>query len=216
LFAEHTMPYLDKYKVDVPEGVSGPWAVARYTVSEADASFGRLRMVVTGCARHVPAGEYTKLTCNGGTPVMSDTPDEIRDHLDVIRRARGRVLIHGLGLGVVLRACALKAEVEHVLVIDKSPDVIALVAPHYEAMFGDKVEIREGDALTWKPEKGAFWDVVWHDIWPNICLDSLPSMHRLHRRFGRRCHWQGSWSREELELRQSREKRYERRYGRRW
>jgi hypothetical protein len=38
--------------------------------------------------------------------------------------------------------------------------------------------------------------VAWHDVWANICEDNLPLMARLHRRYGRRVNWQGSWSKE--------------------
>jgi hypothetical protein len=199
-------PWYDKYKVTVPEGVSGRWHVEHFMVDKAAEDKGRLRSVVTQCPRFVPQGDYTGLF-HGNTCVMSDTPDEIRDHFEVCWRAKGRVLIHGLGVGVVLQACARKPEVEHVLVIDNSPDVIKLVAPHYEALFGDKVTIQEGDAYTWKPEKGRRWDFVWHDIWTGICVDNLPKMHRLHRRFGRRCGWQGSWSRDQLELERQQQQR---------
>jgi hypothetical protein len=80
-------------------------------------------------------------------------------------------------------------------VIEMSPDVISLVADFYRTKFGDKAEIIEADALTWKPPKGSFYGAVWHDIWPSISADNLPEMHALHRRYGRRCDWQGSWAR---------------------
>jgi spermidine synthase len=140
---------------------------------------------------------------------MSDTPAEIRDHWTLFRNARGRVLVHGLGLGMAVRGLLLDSEVEHVLVIEKDPDVIAYIAPQLEARFGTaRWTVRQDDALTWKPEKGARWDVVWHDIWPSITSDNLDSMATLHRRFGARCDWQGSWAREECKDRARREKKH--------
>lgn len=188
----------DKYKVDVPEGTSGNWRVEHFTVSEEDARLQSLRAIVTGRGRAVPQGTYTRLMY-GSILVMSDTPDEIRDHFEIIHRAKGHVLINGLGLGVVVQAVLNKTEVGHVTVIELVPDVIALVARHYLERFNGRLEIIEADAFTWKPPKGIKYDAVWHDIWNDICLDNLPEMHKLHRKYGKRCDWQGSWSRQELE-----------------
>jgi len=125
---------------------------------------------------------------------MSDTADEIHDHFEFLHRARGRVLIHGLGLGVAVQMALLKPEVEHVLVVELEQAVIDLVAPHYLERFGrDRLEIRRGDAFDWPVPKGTRWNAAWHDIWLDLNPDNLPEMRRLHRRFGRRCDWQGSW-----------------------
>ena len=189
------MGYLDKYKISVPAGVSGQWRVEKFTVSGEDAGLERLRSMFSG-GRGVPEGDYTRLMC-GHSLIMSDTPDEIRDHLSPIRLASGHVLINGLGLGVVLQAVACKPEVKGVTVIEKSPDVISLVWPYYRAMFDDRVEVVEADAFEYKPPKGIRYGVVWHDIWGNICGDNLPEMTRLHRKYGRLADWQGSWCRYE-------------------
>lgn len=199
----------EEYKVDVPEGEKGIWKVERFEVSDADSTRSSISVMKYGRG-FVPPGTYTRLDYVKGPswngPMMSDTPDEIADHLEFIRKAQGRVLIHGLGLGMCLAAAANKREVKHVMCIEKDPDVIALVAPHWKERFGNKIEIIEEDALTWKPVKGAWWDAVWHDIWPTICLDNWPEIVKLHRRFGRRSGWQGSWCRARLELQRERER----------
>lgn len=186
-----------KYRVDVPEGVSGEWSVSRFTVSEQDAAYTRMRAALNPRerGREVPAGTYTQLR-RGRTLVMSDTPAEIMDHLDFIHAATGRVLIHGLGLGMVLKAVLAKPDVTHVDVVEISEDVIRLVAPSYA---DPRVRIRHGDALTYRWPVGFSWDAVWHDVWDNICGDNLPSMKTLHRRYGKRTRWQGSWAREQCE-----------------
>jgi len=80
-----------------------------------------------------------------------------------------------------------------VTVVEKSKDVISLVAKHY---LGDhRVTIVNADAYLYKPPKGVKYDAVWHDIWDNICGDNLPEMTRLHRKYGKRADWQGSWCR---------------------
>lgn len=195
----------ERYRVDVPEGQSGAWKVSRFAVTPKDEARDQLRAFVSQSGRAVPVGTYTRLT-RGGALVMSDTPDEVRDHLEPILKARGRVLVVGLGLGMVAQAVLRKPEVQHLTVVEKSPDVIRLVAPwlreRFEGpvvdgapLFPGRVEIVEADALTWRPPKGARWDVAWFDIWDDITSDNLGEMRTLHRRFGRFAAWKGSWAR---------------------
>jgi spermidine synthase len=87
-----------------------------------------------------------------------------------------------------------KPEVERVTVIEKSEDVIVLVAPSFSK--DNRVQIILADAFEYQPPKGVRYGAVWHDIWDTICGDNLPSMHRLHRKYGRRTEWQNSWCRE--------------------
>lgn len=199
--------------VDVPEGSSGDWKIERFEVSRGDSILSSMQGMQ---GRGVRPGTYTRLM-HGGQVIMSDTPAEYRDHMEFIRQARrrgGNVLIHGLGLGMCLEAILEDndlrnpSKVEHVLVIEKSQDVIDLVAEHYLDRWEGAVEIRKDDAFTWKPEKGQRWTAIWHDIWPTLCTDNLSEMATLHRRFGRRCDWQGSWGKEILKRQRDQEKRW--------
>ncbi len=189
-----------RFKVNVPEGESGDWCVEKFEVSEQDAKRERLRAMM-GSGRGVPAGHYTRLM-RGRQLVMSDTPDEIHDHLESWFQAKangGSVLIHGLGLGMIAIAIAELDNVTDVTVIERSADVIKLVGPMLERF--SKVTIVHADAYTWQPPKGHRYQVVWHDIWDDLCTDNLPEMTTLHRRYGRRCDWQGSWGKHFLEVR---------------
>jgi hypothetical protein len=180
-------------KVTIPEGVSGPWKITRFTVTEEQAQTTALRAMVTGGReRPVSAGTYSKLTHNGAI-VMSDTPAEMDDHRPFVRRARGNVLITGLGLGMVVGAVAAKPAVEHVTVIEASPDVVHLVADHYRS---SRVTIHLADAFDWVPPAGAHYNAVWHDIWPDMCTANLRQMTRLKRKYGRFADWQGCWGEE--------------------
>jgi spermidine synthase len=143
---------------------------------------------------------------------MSDTEAEIRDHLTIIYKAKGHVLIHGLGIGMVARTCLLKPEVASVTVVELQLDVIKLVGPWLEdiaAKANKRLTIIQGDAFTWKPPKEQKWDIVWHDVWNEICTDNLPQMSKLHRRFGKRCIWQDSWSRGLLQVYKREERKQE-------
>lgn len=199
------MSYRDLMRSEVPDGESGNCKISRYVVSEDDAKFSAMRasFSFTDGGRYVPAGEYTELLIDGAI-MMSDTPDEIMDHVEPVRRASGTCLVTGLGLGCVVRGMLEKRRedgsfvVDKVIVIEKNEHVIRLVAPYFQDRYGDRFEVRCYDALVYVPPQDERYDVVWHDIWPNICEDNLKTMGTLHRKYGRKCNWQGSWQRENI------------------
>lgn len=178
----------------LPEMSRGAWRIERKTVAEPR-QIDKIRALMNGHQRWVPAGTYTGLF-RGDVIVMSDTPDEKRDHLLFVRAAAGSVLIMGLGIGMVLQAVLAKPEVTDVTVIELDPDVIAMVAPYYP---DPRVTIINADALDWRPEKGRVFDAAWFDIWDEISEDNLDAMKLLTRRFGRLARWKGSWGREQIE-----------------
>lgn len=187
-------------KVDLPEISKGPWRIEHFSLSENEAFVHNLR------ERHrsIPAGEQFTRLVRGGTIVMSDTPAERRDHYSAFRRATGRVLINGLGLGMLLKNILTRNEVTDITVVEISQDLIDLVSPFYS---DPRVHYICADALRYTPPKGARYQMVWHDIWDTICADNLTQMQTLHRRYGHRVDWQGSWCRSECEDRRDQNKR---------
>jgi len=173
---------LDEFKVDVPEGKSGEVEIKRFVVDAAGSAFTKMRAAMKGRG-YVPEGTYTEIR-RAGVLWMSDTPDEIRDHLGFIGRASGRVLVTGLGLGMVAAACLRKPEVEKVVVVEIDPDVVALVAPHLVEQFGDRVDVVLADAYKWKPAEGSrVFDCAWHDVWPDICGSNARKMRAIVKHY---------------------------------
>lgn len=201
----------EKYKVtDLPEKRVGDWTITKEEVTLLDC----LRAGKSN--RGTQPGTYTMLR-HCGAIWMSDTQAEIRDHVPAILQiAYGaeRVLLHGLGIGMVLNAALMADSVSEIDVIERESEVIELVGEHYTAKAvscGKTLRLRCDDAYLWTPPKAAHWNVIWHDIWPSICGDNLEGMKKLHRRFGRRCDWQGSWCRHECECQAKSEQQFFRR-----
>jgi hypothetical protein len=201
------MTWYDNYKVtEIEPGRVGNVAVEKFEVSPATAQLHVFTSCLSGMGgRGIRAGHYTRLVeiNDGGGKLlwMSDTPAEITDHSSLFGAVRSgcngvgpSVLLHGLGLGVALKGCMLSGA-RHVTVVERNPEVIELVGSQWKKIYGDSLELINDDALTWKPRPKASWDVVWHDIWPEINMDNLETMSKLHRRFGSRSRWQGSWGR---------------------
>lgn len=209
----------ERMTVIVPEGEVDGLRVERFEIKAiddwTDADEGRtdvvaplevLRMERDG--RGSAPGWYTRLVdanepdVHGRSLVwMSDTDAEKRDHFEAVvgiyHLDAKRVLINGLGLGMVLQAALSFDHVQHVDVVENDPRVIKLIGPHYTA--DPRVTIHEADAheqmLVWP--RGTRWDVGWSDIWPDISPENLPDMEKFSRSYGRRCRWHDCWSKPE-------------------
>lgn len=183
----------------IPEGTAdgGTVRVQHRHISEAEARFDAIRAAWRG---YVPCqeGSLCCLLIDGGL-MMSDGCNEHRTNEMVVHKARGDVLIAGLGLGMILLPILRKPEVRTVTVIEKYAGVIELVKPALQKHLGvlaDKLTIITADIFTWKPAEHACFDTIYFDIWPDICIDNLAEITRLRRRFTRRLRlggWMGAW-----------------------
>lgn len=196
----------DRYRVDVPECDTGRVRVERFVVGESDMT--NLRLSFEG--RDTTPGTYTALVVDG-VFWMSDTDAEARDHFPIFRQLGWceRLLINGLGLGMVLQAALDGENMHHIDVVEIDEDVIDAVGPHYAKRAAERgigLTIHHDDAYTVKWPKGSSWSCAWHDIWPTLCTDDLDEHAKLHRRYARRTGWQGSWG-HELLLRRRRSQR---------
>jgi hypothetical protein len=193
------VPYI---KSRVPVGESGDWIVERFVVGEPG------RSDTPPDPFKSRPGRYTRLR-HAHEVFMTDLYYEWwtqrKGILEACRRG-GRVMVTGLGLGLVVESMLGDPDgaVEHVTVVELSPDVIRLVGPHLIERFGPRLEIVEGDAFRWDPPPGAHYTVGWHDIWSNPADErAVPEMERLERRFDAYCDWQGCWPREHQEAESS-------------
>lgn len=189
-------PYV---KSDLPTGRSGEWRVERFEV-RGEPGVGPETHRVPDCARRRP-GSYTRLK-RGDTVFMTDLYDEWytqRVAAEEACRRGGRVLVTGLGLGLIVESMlrASGSPVERITVLELAPEVIELVGPHLLGRYGDRLEIVRCDAFTWAPPEGAHFSVVWHDVWPNPhAPETVPEMERLEERYRTICDWHGCWPRE--------------------
>lgn len=185
------------------------WAIEHYEVTKEQSQMTAINMHSGN--DFVPPGKYTRLV-NGRTVWMSDTDMEQRTNYGVVNKAKGDVLIAGLGLGMVLVPILAKPEVRHVTVLEKYPEVRKLVEVpllmHLGTRTALKLTVIDADVHTWKPPAGQKWDCIYFDIWASQSTDTLQEIATLKRRFARRKAeggWMGAWREDEL--------RYRRRQG---
>ena len=186
-------------EIIVPDGVSGPWKVETFTITQEQSDMTKLRAQLNHDPHiYIPAGTYKRLLCLGEV-VMSNSPMEYNTNKSFIDKAKGRVLINGLGLGMVLSEILKKDTVESVTVIERSQDVINLTAPSFT--HDPRVNIVHACAFEYTPEEGAIFDVVWHDIWTYICPDNLKEMKKLEEKYKPIVtDYQASWAKRECQM----------------
>lgn len=203
-------------------GSAGPWSVMLLEAKPGDVT----SWVVE--AEQLPPslpGWYTSLQHRDRGLVMSDIPAEVAGALPFLDFAEAvpgaRVLVAGLGLGIVPARLLRFGDVARVDVVEIDPDVIRLVAGDAQEdgapndwAADPRLHVWHEDALAWKvPFDGRCvlhegwcgvppsWDAAWFDIWDLVSAKNLPSMKRLHRRYARRVTngrmW--SWERPECE-----------------
>lgn len=175
----------------VPAKKRGSVVVSHYEVSPMDS----LTSLFHGPGQYCPPGKYAVLRVDGQV-MMSDTRMERTSNLEVVEKAKGQVLVAGLGLGMILHPIAAKAGVKEILVLEKSRDVIKMISPTIPR----KVEVVCVDVFDWEPLEKQ-WNTIYFDIWPTISQDNLLEMSVLHSKFRKRLApggWMGSWCRDFL------------------
>ncbi len=185
------------FKSEVPVGTSGTWRLERFEVPHP---LPGTRDVRPWWAKD-PAGTYTRLV-DGNEVYMSDLYVELYTQAPAIDEARargGKILITGLGMGLVVEAILAEPRqgppIEQIVVVEYSADVVALVGPYLEKQFGDRVVVRLGDARAWEPEADEHFTVGWHDIWADPWLSmAADESAQMIAHYDRWCDWQGSWS----------------------
>ena len=161
----------------------------RYVRPEADLRSGRFLLARVEYQKgellqyRMPdySGEYPELSVGcfsspvrtlalyeNGMPWMTVCPSEISSMAGPMRRAHGRVLTLGLGLGYFPLAVSGRAEVSDVTIVEREKDVIALFREHLLPKFPhpDKIQVVEADALDFCAglSDGAF-DYCFADLW---------------------------------------------------
>jgi len=180
----------------LPEGKRNSAEIQHFVVTEDQAKLGDLRAMINHRpSERVDAGQYAKLLVDGEI-VMSDTRNERETNRYALRRLKGKVLIGGLGLGMLVKGLLAKEEPpKSILILEKNPDVINLVGPYIE---DSRVTIQQADVLTWRRAKGETYDSIWMDIWNYPLRSSDPEVVKLKRKYSRMLSdapkaWYGYW-----------------------
>lgn len=125
---------------------------------------------------------------DGDAPWMSIVPMEIESQDTGIAAAHGYTVVLGLGMGWAAANVALNPAVDRVTVVERDPDVIALIAEQgiFDQLPGDardKITIVRADAFDWRPDGPV--DSLQADIWAKVVEPGKwDDVHRLQAGIG--------------------------------
>lgn len=181
------------------DGETAHFKLEYFEVTEHDVKFVQLRDILHGRSEYdgFKTGLYIRLCKKDGEQwnkgvIMSDTWMEKQTNVTAYKKARGDVLIAGLGLGMVLLAIQKKPEVSSVTVVELEQEIIDLVK--HQLPLNSKVTIIQGDIFQFKTDQK--FDTIYFDIWDTLCADNWEEMKKLHRKFRSRLKangWMSSW-----------------------
>ena len=107
-----------------------------------------------------------------GIEWMLVTPNEVHTMRDDIRRAHGKVLTYGLGLGYFVYLTSLMDSVESVTAVDINPTVIELFREHILPQFEhpEKVRLVCADAFEYAEHTAPLenYDYIYADTWHDV------------------------------------------------
>lgn len=119
-----------------------------------------------------------------GNEWMTLTPIDLDTSIEAIEAAQGRVITFGLGLGYYVFMAAAKDEVDEIVAVEKSPEVIALFKEHILPRIPNKHKVRiiEADAFRYAEDvmPNEHFDVAFADTWRDVS-DGLPMYLRMKK-----------------------------------
>lgn len=198
----------NRFNLQVGEEIKKGEAVLSTYEFKKDPLFN-MRAIMDGGLMYMEEGKYVRLHV-GGDLMMSDTRMEKRSNSDFAHHANGRVLIAGLGIGLILNSLKEKVkskEITSITVVEKSKDVIDLVSPYFMDI---PIKYVNEDIFEYKTKEK--FDTIYFDIWPVISEDNLEDIKLLHNKFKNNLdrtygnHWMNSWMNEHLKRERRRNK----------
>lgn len=175
--------------VRFPNVTHGKWELCQHSYAPYE-PFVWTHPVVTRELREIPQIGYFDVEflfpaiLENGIEWMTITPNEVETMREPIAKSRGKVLTLGLGLGYFAFHASEKAEVDRVVVVERSQDVIEIFKTYLLPQFphGDKIEIVEADAFQYMKEKMPHegFDYVFSDLWHDAS-DGLEMYRKLKK-----------------------------------
>lgn len=142
---------MNRYKVNIPCGKKGSAEIRKELTDTVIPS------------KKEPLEEYTMLFINDAKySIMSDSYDEAEKHQEFFQKAKGDILIAGLGLGMCHKPLMEKQDVKSVTIVEVNEDVIDLVWEHCPK--DERFKLIHDDILEWDVPKGKKYDLGWFDI----------------------------------------------------
>jgi hypothetical protein len=174
--------------------IFGNWKIEEFVISKNEADRFNMRQAFQGKTKElIREGTYMRLEqLSTGFVVMSNTPMELNSNLVAYKNATGKVLVAGLGMGMILDAILSKDDVTKVRVVEVDKDIIDYVGSFYKN--DPRVEIIHADIRDYFLKNEEQFSYIWIDIWDGINESNLDEMYELNERFSDHCTNMNLWS----------------------
>ncbi|MCK9544357.1 MAG: hypothetical protein M0R03_20245 [Novosphingobium sp.] len=162
--------YVGNMHTYLKENSVGDWSIIYREATEHDCILEKERIKLNFNFRdylELRPNKYTYL-CNKDIYMMSDTNTEIFSNLEFLWKAKGDILIGGLGLGIMPLILSKMEGVKSVTIIEKEQDVIDLVWKQLRC--SRHIDLVRGDVFTYDTDRK--FDVVYMDIWADLNQDT--------------------------------------------
>jgi hypothetical protein len=149
----------------------------------------------------IEPGKYVQLyDRNLEEVIMTNSSMEFYTNYDFISKARGDILVGGLGLGLLELSIQDKPEVNSITVVEYYPEIIEMILSQLK--FRGSISVINEDILNFKTEKK--FDTAYFDIWSTVSMQNYPGMKDLRMKFSGSLKdsssWIGCWREEECKM----------------
>ena len=167
-------PYYKNIKI--PNKQIDKWTLGYQTYQPYEA-FIRNDIIVEGYTEIPRIGYFTEkftfpTVFENGIEWMAIKPNEIETMKEPVEKARGSVLVYGLGLGYFAYMISIKERVSSVTIVERDESVIELFTEHILPQFEnrDKINIVQADAFVFaeKEMSKKKYDYVFVDLWHDV------------------------------------------------
>lgn len=186
--------------LNLPEAERGAWAIKHSTLptGETVQVVSPRQSIMTGrppvAAILAEPLRIHSLTENGTSSGvwMTDNPAELVAMHEFAQEASGRVLVGGLGLGIVVRYLAQNPRVRDITVVEREQDVIDLIRPQLLADVRVPVAVVHGSIFRFLGRLPSWpYDSTFLDTWTGTGVttwqtDVVPLRRLIGQRFGAR------------------------------
>lgn len=181
--------FIPMHKI-LSEGRRGNFELKKHRITKEDVRLAEMRAVFN--PRNTPPTIGTLMVLSRKSDkswkdrecMMSDAEFEKQTNRRILYHARGKILIAGLGIGMILIPLLKNKSVEKITVVEKEKDVIDLVFPKIKKHdSSNKLELIQSDIFQLDLPKEQKFDVIYFDIWDNVCGDNYEQMKNLKSKF---------------------------------
>ncbi len=187
-----TSHFVPMYKI-LSVGKTKDFELKKRKITKHDVEVMELRAIFNPQSNIIPPkiGTLMVLSRKSGNSwrddcVMSDAEYEKITNRTIVRVARGNVLIAGLGIGMILIPLLKNKDVKKITVIEKEQELIDLISPKIKKHDKkNKLQVIQGDINEIELPKEQKFDVIYFDIWDNVCGDNYQQMKDLKKKFSK-------------------------------